>query len=368
MMRLTWIIPLAFTFARSMAQDLAVGSSCSLRDGRPGVCKRIKDCEQALHELLQKKDPTTCSFDHFQPVVCCPQPVGSISARKCEEYSRHVYVEEISSWLPGASKINKSRCAAIAAGTPLLIGGEKAKPREFPHMALIGYGDREHISWGCGGSLISESYVLTAAHCTKLAVRWVLLGDLVLNKSDDDARPQLIGVSSVKLGPGFSPGHRYNDIALLRLEREAELNEYVRPACLHVSRNIPVDAGLASGWGRTSNYNESMSDTLMKVAIPFRRKEECQEVYREERNKHNNVTGFDDETMLCIGNPKKPKDTCKGDSGGPFQTVLDEPFCMYDILGVTSFGRSHCGTSTPAVYTRVSKFVPWIESVVWPTE
>lgn len=55
----------------------------------------------------------------------------------------------------------------------------------------------------------------------------------------------------------------------------------------------------------------------------------------------------------------------QGDSGGPLQVVLDNPYCMYSVVGVTSFGK-FCGfKNSPAVYTRVSSYVPWIESVVW---
>jgi secreted trypsin-like serine protease len=55
----------------------------------------------------------------------------------------------------------------------------------------------------------------------------------------------------------------------------------------------------------------------------------------------------------------------QGDSGGPLQVKNKRISCMYTIIGVTSFG-SQCGIGDPGVYTRVSKYVPWIESVVWP--
>lgn len=70
-------------------------------------------------------------------------------------------------------------------------------------------------------------------------------------------------------------------------------------------------------------------------------------------------------SMLCVGKLEGGKDTCQGDSGGPLQIVLQEPYCMYSIIGITSFGK-FCGFANyPAIYTEVSSYVPWIESIVW---
>lgn len=60
-----------------------------------------------------------------------------------------------------------SKCGIVAV--PLIIGGVKAESREFPHMAVIGFGaaddEIDSLAWLCGGSIISESFILTAAHC-----------------------------------------------------------------------------------------------------------------------------------------------------------------------------------------------------------
>lgn len=71
------------------------------------------------------------------------------------------------------------------------------------------------------------------------------------------------------------------------------------------------------------------------------------------------------ENIICSGYMKGGKDTCQGDSGGPLQEVLDDPYCMYNIIGVISFGK-YCGyANQPAIYTNVAHYIQWIENIVW---
>lgn len=74
--------------------------------------------------------------------------------------------------------------------------------------------------------------------------------------------------------------------------------------------------------------------------------------------------GILDDSQFCAGGGKS--DTCQGDQGGPVQILVKSPHCMYQIVGITSFGKA-CFI-VPGVYTRVSYFVPWIEKTVWPSE
>ncbi|KAK3926971.1 Serine protease snake [Frankliniella fusca] len=248
------------------------------------------------------------------------------------------------------------------------IGGNPALSKEFPHMALLGYGPRSSISYECGGSLISLAWVMTAAHCVfsgSVPVSWVLLGELVRSRDDDDAFPQLIPVAQRVSHPGFRPPEVYNDIALLRLQRVPNMTTFhVRPACLHVDRELAREKLYLTGWGHTE-YQGEPADALMEVSIYRTKYEECAKAYEGALSKMAMPRGVDDDTMLCAGQGQLRKDACQGDSGGPLQTPVIKPMCMFRVAGIVSLGQG-CGFGTPGIYTRVSHYVPWIESIVWP--
>ena len=107
----------------------------------------------------------------------------------------------------------------------------------------------------------------------------------------------------------------------------------------------------------------------MKVALRMTEHDKCNRAYASS-SKRKLPRGILTESQVCAGGTGK--DTCQGDSGGPLQVstrndtrAAAEPYCMYKIVGITSFGQA-CGYSAPGVYTRVYHFVPWIESIVWP--
>ncbi|XP_012524177.2 serine protease snake [Monomorium pharaonis] len=287
------------------------------------------------------------------------------SEEKCKEYADLVYETENSPTLrinAGSNRV--SRCAVIE--TPLIIGGIQAKHAEFPHMAVIGYGNSD-VSWQCGGSVISENFILTAAHCMespdKGPASKVRAG--LINLLTPDNSMQERNVAERIRYPDYTFSVRYHDIALLKLDRSLELNPRVRPACLEVNSHIPGKSAIASGFGKTSYESNTGSNELMKVQLNYISENDCKKAYAEDLGTRRLPDGLIS-SLLCAGIMEGGKDTCQGDSGGPLQRILAEPYCMYSIVGVTSFGKFCAFKDSPAIYTRVSSYLDWIENTVWP--
>lgn len=100
----------------------------------------------------------------------------------------------------------------------------------------------------------------------------------------------------------------------------------------------------------------------MKVSLQLYAESVCSLSYRSDSSLNNGILG----SQVCAGDETGVQDTCQGDSGGPLLTVL-YPFGFHTfyVTGITSFGQG-CATKQPGVYTRVSEYLDWIESVVWP--
>lgn len=134
--------------------SLNIGDSCQLENGQQGVCTEIRDCLN-LKRSRRRFVPIVCSYNLRGPIVCCnDRSKERISVKKCREYKNLVEVG--------------SRVTIEGLNVLAIAGGQAALVSEFPHMAAIGFKmPDESIQWKCGGSLISENFVLTAAHCIK---------------------------------------------------------------------------------------------------------------------------------------------------------------------------------------------------------
>uniref|UniRef100_A0A182FUI2 Peptidase S1 domain-containing protein n=1 Tax=Anopheles albimanus TaxID=7167 RepID=A0A182FUI2_ANOAL len=237
--------------------------------------------------------------------------------------------------------------------------GQPALLREFAHIAAIGWTRSDgQIDWNCGGSLIWENFILTAAHCAvddeDIAPDVARFGDLNIYSDEDDDYAQQLRIVEVIRHPQHRYSARYYDVALMRLERNITVHETVAPTCLWLDDEIRFPALLSAGWGRTG-FAEDKTRILLKVSLTPISNAECSRLYTSaERGLRNGLHAH----HLCAGD--QLMDTCPGDSGGPLHVKLlhnakISPF----LVGVTSFGKP-CGQSNPGVYARVSQFGDWI--------
>ena len=194
----------------------------------------------------------------------------------------------------------------------------EAEIGELPWQAnLVRKYNRAHF---CGGILISDRFVLTAAHC--LENNWaedilVILGDHNTDNNNDTYETEH-DVKKIILHPGYFKGYTdsfyqlHNDIALLQLSKPARIRNGTRNACLpKYEPKTGANDMLISGWGATPNY--PYSDVLLKAEVYLISRKTCEEMYRIPTG-YSGKTGNITEGMICAASPGK--DTCQGDSGG----------------------------------------------------
>ncbi|XP_053676849.1 venom protease-like [Anopheles nili] len=383
---LTLSVVLLLTVIVVVRADMEVGDECVVqRTNVPGVCRAVSECPSVIDDIRNRRgNPTKCGFVDRVQIVCCPRATTSVAPtvsstplpltsnknqrvmEKCAEYGQAVYSKEYVNSLtadqPKLQTIDKCGHTAVE----LVVDGELAKAREFPHMALIGYGNGSEIRYLCGGSLVSDRFVLTAGHCltstTFGPATIVRLGELSLSSTTDEAFPEDYDVTERIPHPEYKQSSHYNDIALIKLNRKVIFSPYIRPICLPVQEGITQKRAIATGWGAIG-FGLEQSTSLLKVTLDLFRFDECQNQFEITRKLR---TGLNSTTQMCAGSRNSTKDTCQGDSGGPLQVYNDASvYCTYTIIGVTSFGQS-CGLAgVPAVYTNVFAYLSWIENLIF---
>lgn len=138
-------------------------------------------------------------------------------------------------------------------------------------------------------------------------VLFVRLGDLDLDSEDDDAMPQDFKVIDRISHPEHKLSSKYNDIALLKLDRKAQFTKFVHPACLYTEHEIKADIVTAIGWG-PSRFGEDQSNSLMKVDLELFDDHECKFTYGTLRTLR---VGILSESQICAGGRDGVRDTCK---------------------------------------------------------
>ncbi|KAJ8705376.1 hypothetical protein PYW07_011203 [Mythimna separata] len=366
---------------------------CSYMDNEPVVC--CTDCDIGDEKyrntavgpygyMVNKEGPVARQkcFEHFQSLPFTCRFPGNFIISKMWDNNRRCHTHSFKTngvgfaaggrnaerwefphvkWLEERKCHNHSFEPVYVAST---VGGRNAEKWEFPHVALLGYGnDVESAQWLCGGSVISERFILTAAHCTSTrvlgSITYAALG--LLKRSDPAESWKIYKIKRIIVHPEYKAPSKYHDIALLETETEIAFGRDLLPACLDIGVEWQRFAD-ASGWGRLG-HRQALADVLQVVNLEEFNETDCSKMYRPHRHL---VHGYDHTKQMCYGSNFEIVDTCEGDSGGPLQVSNSK--CLFHVIGVTSYGKD-CGIlGSAGMYTRVSYYVPWIESVVWPEE
>ncbi|XP_011375910.1 coagulation factor IX isoform X2 [Pteropus vampyrus] len=229
-----------------------------------------------------------------------------------------------------------------------VVGGENAKPGQFPWQVLL----NGKIDAFCGGSIVNEKWVVTAAHCIEPGVPITVVAGEHNTEKEEHTEQKRNVIRAI-------PHHSYNatinkyshDIALLELDEPLTLNSYVTPICIadkeYTNIFLKFGSGYVSGWGRVFNRGRSAS-ILQYLQVPLVDRATC--LRSTKFTIYNN--------MFCAGFHEGGKDSCQGDSGGPHVTEVEG---ISFLTGIISWGEECAVKGKYGIYTKVSKYVNWIK-------
>ena len=256
--------------------------------------------------------------------------------------------------------ISAATMAVAASPSSAVVGGTDAGPNEFPSVAEIYLG-----AFGCTGTLIDPTHVLTAGHCGNptgivfaAPIAWPTpLIDVYIG-SNKSLEGENIPVSKAVVSPEyFGLLNSRNDLTILTLSRPSTKTPTPVAGAGERSTWDPGDLETIAGWGNTSSDGEEYPDTLQKAQVPITTDDYCESRYSEDEG-----WDFDPETMVCAGYPEGGVDTCQGESGGPLFGRAGDGTLR--VVGATSWGNGCAEEGYPGVYARVAdtKLREWIAS------
>ncbi|XP_004520095.1 serine protease SP24D [Ceratitis capitata] len=231
--------------------------------------------------------------------------------------------------------------SSSAAPNGRVVGGVDATIGQFPHQVSL---QREDGSHTCGGSIISENYILTAAHC-------VVVGNGIepypakfyqvrVGSIQRTVGGQLLKLKRIIVNKTY--GNFLNDVALLELEQPLVFTSNIQAIELADEEVASGEDVIISGWGRLSTYGP-IPHRLQWNTLKALNVEECETAIE---------MGHD--CLICLAHQEE-HGTCFGDSGGP---------AIYNgkLVGVAGFVVNGCGSANPDGYAKVFYHRDWIKA------
>jgi len=225
-----------------------------------------------------------------------------------------------------------------------IIGGEEAPPHAFPYQISL----RNLGSHICGGSIIDETHVITAAHCVEGALP--ALDSVVAGAHHRilESGHQKRSVKTLEHHESWNNPQFNNDVAIITVTEPFDFSDpNVQPIAMFGSADAEIPAETicnSTGWGLTTGGGLFLPNALQWAKLPLHARDACEEIF----------PGYITDGMVCAG--RKGYSTCNGDSGGPL--VCPDENGNGKLAGLVSFGYTGC--TDAGVFTKVSEYEDWI--------
>ncbi|XP_073441343.1 transmembrane protease serine 13 [Dendrobates tinctorius] len=231
-----------------------------------------------------------------------------------------------------------------------IIGGTEANPGEWPWQASLQIRTERYYEHVCGGTIINNQYVLSAAHCFtgKEPLHYWRIVTGTVNLAESGTVSFIVAVIRHE---NYNQRTDDFDVVLLKLSNPLTFTAVIQPACLPMSQQtfIPNTRCWISGFGKTVASSKDTSPMLMNTEVFIISTPVC--------NSTGVYSGDITNRMMCAGDLRGGRDSCQGDSGGPLVCMQED---RWYLAGVTSWGTGCGQPNKPGVYTRVTEILSWI--------
>uniref|UniRef100_A0A8C1GG95 chymotrypsin n=1 Tax=Cyprinus carpio TaxID=7962 RepID=A0A8C1GG95_CYPCA len=264
----------------------------------------------------------------------------------------------------------------VISGYNKIVNGENVVSGSWPWQVSLQQSNGFHF---CGGSLINQYWVVTAAHCgVRAGYHYVILGE---HDRGSSAEPvQVMSIAKAITHPYYNGNTFNNDITLLKLSSSAQLTSRIYPVCLASSTaNIPSGTlCVTTGWGKTGTTTSPR--ILQQTALPLMSPAQCKQYWGQSRITDAMICAGASGVSSCQVCEDRYLNICmhiysalvlmclygfdcqlQGDSGGP---LVCESAGVWYQFGIVSWGTTDCNVRAPAVYARVSYLRQWIDQTV----
>ncbi|KAJ8952895.1 hypothetical protein NQ318_006512, partial [Aromia moschata] len=347
-------------------------------------------CLKKCPSLYSTKATTVrCHDDRGIEVKCDEATDGATATVSCAPYYEPVEKEEHHTLLharivePAAAGLS-TRSANICgekkvSAVPLIVNGKTVERGNYPWVTAIYKRNSDGFGNVCGGSILTQRVILTAAHCVTNNQGVNLAEDNIriavgkyYNKYNDirDTEAQYSEIEKI-ITPSFykADSQRYSsDIALLITKTELLLSKVVQPVCYLDIGSIRLSAGLVgvvTGWGYTNADSQSPSDELLEIDVPYKAEQECYAEFPQDW-----IDKYYTRDKMCAGHYNRSIAVCSGDSGGGlvFKNRDDHRYYVHGIVSVghnlISSSVATCDIQVSALYTKVADHYEWLDKIV----